>query len=330
MKLNHKYFDNLQINKVTDDIILVHQINTPSYFSCSDGLLILPKEGRNSRAIALDINIEPEYIRTINKTFGPVSDYINTHGHMDHIAHVHAWEQLGTTIHAPESEAQCLAGLYQFYLGFDWQEMNDFSLIEQFAELNKYQKCENVIPFEPGDKLKFEDLTLDTIPFAGHSKSHVGFFLPSERILHVSCLGFDQPGPGVDGFGPWYGFKQCSISKYLNDIDYAESLFLEKANFLTSSHGYIVKKTDTTPFRYMRNKLNNNQWIVDQGLKTLDSHMDNEEKVNALLKRDLFFPKMKMKGFLLDIYYFWESWIIRHHIEQNESSKNSKANNAIG
>ena len=323
MKLNHKYFDNLQINKVTDDIILVHQINTPSYFSCSDGLLILPKEGRNSRAIALDINIEPEYIRTINKTFGPVSDYINTHGHMDHIAHVHAWEQLGTTIHAPESEAQCLAGLYQFYLGFDWQEMNDFSLIEQFAELNKYQKCEKVIPFEPGDKLKFEDLTLDTIPFAGHSKSHVGFFLPSEKILHVSCLGFDQPGPGVDGFGPWYGFKQCSISKYLNDIDYAESLFLEKANFLTSSHGYIVKKSDTTPFRYMRNKLHKNQWIVDQGLKTLDSHMNNEEKVSALLKRDLFFPKMKMKGFLLDIYYFWESWIIRHHIERNESLKNN-------
>jgi hypothetical protein len=135
----------------------------------------------------------------------------------------------------------------------------------------------------------------------------------------VSCLGFDQSRPGADGFGPWYGFKQCSISKYLNDIDSAESLFLEKANFLTSSHAYIVKTSDTTPFEYMRNKLNKNQWIVDQELKTLNSHMGLEEKVNELLKRDLFFPKVKMKGFLFEMYSFWELWIIRHHIERNES-----------
>jgi len=325
MKPNHISIDNLQINKVTDDILLVHQINTPSHFSCSDGLLILPKEGRNSRAIALDINIEPEYIAAINKTFGPISDYINTHGHMDHIAHVYAWEQLGTTIHAPEPEAKCLTSLYQFYEGFDWQEMNNFSLIEQFAELNKYQKCQKVFPFQPGDKLRFEDLILDTIPFTGHSISHIGFLLPSEKILHVSCLGFDQSHPGVDGFGPWYGFKQCSILKYVNDIDLAESIFLEKAHFLTSSHAYIVKKSDTTPFEYMRNKLNKNQWIVDQGLKTMDSHMGLEEKISELLKKDLFFPKKKMKGFLFDIYSFWESWIIRHHIERNESLKNNKA-----
>ena len=46
--------------------------------------------------------------------------------------------------------------------------------------------------------------------------------------------------------------------------------------------------------------------------------MNNEEKVNELLKKDLFFPKMKMQGFLYDIYCFWELWIIRHHIERNK------------
>ena len=321
MNINQESIDNLQINKVTDDIVLIHQINVPSHFSCSDGLLILPKQGRNSRTIALDLNIEPEHIKAINKTFGPVSDYVNTHGHMDHIAHVYAWEQLGVTIHAPAPEAKCLTSLNQFYKGFSWQEMNNFSLIEQFAELNKFQTCENVVPFKPGDVLKFEDLIINTIPFTGHSKSHVGFLLPSEKILHVSCLGFDQPRPGVNGFGPWYGFEHCSISKYFHDIDHAESLFLKKADYLTSSHAYIVKKPDITPFEYMRNKLNKNQQIVDQGLKTLDFHMELKEKVNELLKRDLFFPKVKMKRFLFDIYSFWESWIIRHHIEQNESLK---------
>ncbi len=98
MNINQEHIDNLQINKVTDDILLIHQINAPSHFSCSDGLLILPKKGRNYRTIALDLNIEPEHIKAINKIFGPISDYVNTHGHMDHIAHVYAWEQLGTAI----------------------------------------------------------------------------------------------------------------------------------------------------------------------------------------------------------------------------------------
>ena len=39
--------DNLEIWKVTEDILLIHQKKVPFLFSCCDGLLILPKEGRN-------------------------------------------------------------------------------------------------------------------------------------------------------------------------------------------------------------------------------------------------------------------------------------------
>ncbi len=311
--------DNLQISKVTEDVLLVHQIKIPSNFSCSDGLLILPKEGRNSKAIALDINIEPEHINAVVREFGPVSDYVNTHGHMDHIAHVHNWEQAGATIHAPSPESMCLTDIKHFFQSFDWRGVKDFSSIEQFAMLNKFKECENVVPFMPGDKLMFENCIIETISFSGHSQSHVGFFLPLEKILHVSCLGFDQPAPGVDGFGPWYGFKQCSIEQYIKDIDHAESIFLEKSNFLTSSHAHIVKNPDTGPFKYMRNKIIKNQQIVDQALKTLDPHLSIEEKVYELLKNDLFFPKSKMKGFLHELYALWESHTIKHHVERSET-----------
>ncbi len=269
----------------------------------------------------MDLNIEPKYVKEIHKIFGPVSDYVNTHGHMDHITHVYAWEQLGTIIHAPAPEAYYLTDLHHFYQGYGWHEGHDLSLIEQFAKLNQFQKCKNIIPFKPGDTLNFEDFTLNTIPLLGHSESHTGFFLPDEKILHVSCLGFDQPKPGVDGFGPWYGFKQCSISKYLEDIDYVESIFIEKAHFLTSSHAYIANKSDTAPFDYMRDKIHKNQQTVDKALKPFDSQMNPEDKVNKLLAMDLFFPKSKMNNFLFDIYNFWEAWMIRHHIERSKTIK---------
>ena len=77
--------DNLEITKVTEDILLVHQIKHPFFFSCCDGLLILPKKGRNYRTISLDLNIEPKYVNLLNKVYGPISDYVCSHGHLDHI-----------------------------------------------------------------------------------------------------------------------------------------------------------------------------------------------------------------------------------------------------
>lgn len=313
------HIENLQIREIVNDILLIHQIKTPYYFSCCDGLLILPKEGRNSNAIALDLNIEPKYIQAINSRFGPVLEYACTHSHMDHIAHVHEWERLGATIWAPHPESGCLLDLYNFYENFGFNETMDYSVVEQFGKLNGYQSCSKVNIFKPGNALKFESLELKTIPLIGHSKAHVGFLLSADKIFHISCLGFDQPKPGVDGFGPWYGFKECNLSQYSNDIDMAEELFLKHAEFLTSSHAYISKCPDTSPFDYMRDKIKKNQLKVDQAIEKLELIPASEDLiVKELLKMDIFFPKSKMKNFLSEIYALWEAWIIRKHLALNK------------
>jgi len=314
--------DNLEITKITDDILHIHQIKTPFYFSCCDGLLILPKEGRNENTIALDLNIEPEYVYLIKEVLGPVSDYVCTHGHMDHIAHVYAWEEYGAKIHAPIPENECLLDLKNFYENFGFNETLKYSDIEKFGVINGYNNCEKVNSYYPGDKLKFENFEIETIRLTGHSKAHVGLFLQNERILHISCLGFDIPTPEGDGFGPWYGFKECSIENYLGDIDRAEIIFLEGAEFLTSSHSYIVKNPDKTPFEYMRRKIRDNQKKVDMALANLKLSPNFEEKAKKLLKQNLFFPKRKMKGFLKKIYSLWEYWIIVKHLQRSKILKN--------
>ncbi|MFX1503135.1 MAG: MBL fold metallo-hydrolase [Promethearchaeota archaeon] len=310
--------DNLELRNVTKDILLVHQKVTPSQFSCCDGLIVLPKKGRNTNTIILDLNIEPNLINQVSNFYGAISDYVCTHGHMDHVAHTHRWESLGAIIHAPIPEHKYLLDLHKFYEGFGFNNAMDYSVITKFGELNGYHQCVKVNPFSPGDILEFENFKIETIPLQGHSTAHVGLFLPKERIIHISCLGFDLKKPGDDGFGPWYGFDECSIEQYLKDIDLCESIYLEKCDFLTSSHSYIVKNPELTPFTYMRDKIAKKQSIVDQAIKSINPPSKSEININNFLALDLFFPKSKMKGFLRQIYNFWESAIISKHIEMSE------------
>jgi glyoxylase-like metal-dependent hydrolase (beta-lactamase superfamily II) len=240
---------------------------------------------------------------------------------MDHMAHIHQWESLGAQIYAPNPEYTYLLDLNNFYRGFGFSKVMDFSVIKKFGELNGYNNCISVRPFNPGEQLNFENFSIKTIPFLGHSKAHVGLLLPKENVFHISCLGFDLKKLGEEGFGPWYGFEECSIEQYLQDIDKAESIFLEKAEYLTSSHSYIVKNPDNTPFSYMRNKIAKNQNLVDQAIMSLKLSNDTKDNVKDLLKLDIFFPKSKMSGFMLEIYNFWESGIIRKHLEMSEYLK---------
>ena len=310
--------DNLEIRQLTEDILLVHQKKPPFYFSCSDGIIILPKKRRNDSSIVLDLNVEPHLIDKLDEIYGPVTNYICSHGHMDHIAHVHQWETIGAKIHAPFPEHANLLDLRNFYEGFGFFEEIDFSVINMFAKKNGYEECQDVIPFKPGHTFEFENLIIETIPLLSHSKAHVGFLIPEESLFHISCLGFDKNRPEKDGFGPWYGFKECSIDQYLIDIEQAESIFLEQANFLTSSHSYIVKNPDIAPFIYMRGKIAKNQELVDNAIKSHNLKSKSIDTINYLLSLDIFYPKRKMEGYLFEIYNFWESGIIRKHVERSE------------
>jgi glyoxylase-like metal-dependent hydrolase (beta-lactamase superfamily II) len=308
----------LDIKKVSEDVLLIHQVKPPFFFSCCDGLLILPKESRNENIIALDLNIEKHLIRSIIDEYGPVSDYICSHGHLDHTCHVHAWEELGALIHAPIPESKFLLNLKNFYSGFGFDEELEYHTVKEFAKLNMYKTCKQVKGFTPGISLEFDGFKIKTISFPGHSKAHIGFLLPKERILHISCLGFDKPNPETEGFGPWYGFEETSISQYLDDINKAENVFLKKANFLTSSHSYIVENPDLSPFEYMRKKIKNNQEKVDKAIKDSSCTQTSEKNaLSMLLDLDLFFPKKRLEGVVYDVYRFWESWIIRKHIQRS-------------
>ncbi|MFW9951189.1 MAG: hypothetical protein ACFFKA_13805, partial [Candidatus Thorarchaeota archaeon] len=111
-----------------------------------------------------------------------------------------------------------------------------------------------------------------------------------------------------------------SIEQYIRDINVVEEIFLDQTKFLTSSHSNIVKNPDTSPFRYMRDKIIKNQRVVDEAIKRLNLKVWSNDALKELLKLDLFFPKRKMKDFMKEIYFFWESGIIKKHFERSENT----------
>ncbi|MHA1767511.1 MAG: MBL fold metallo-hydrolase [Promethearchaeota archaeon] len=322
---NHN-LENLSIEEIYPNIYFVHQIKASAYFTRCDGLLVMPRKEWNLNPVVIDLNIEPVHIHSIFNHFNlnrySKIDYICSHGHMDHIAHVHEWENLGAIIHSPTPHQDNLISIKAFWRSFGFIKGLNEDYASYLGDLNHYKSCKNrPLIFQPGLDLKFDCFQIQTIPLEGHSLGHVGLFFPNEKILHISCLGFDKQFPEDDQFGPWYGFEECSLELYEKDIDTAEKIFLNSADILTSSHSYVVRKKNKEPFNYMRKKIMKNRNKIEEAIKEYYKNGIKSDLVEYLLSLDLIYPKHKMDDPLSSIFRFWESWMIRNHLKYKIFSK---------
>lgn len=317
--------ENLNIEEIIPDIYFIHQIKASSYFTRCDGLLIMPRGKRNLNPVIIDLNLEPEYIQKIYDAFklnqNSRLDYICSHGHMDHISHVSKWEELGAFIHFPFPHQNNLVSLDAFLEDFGFLKVLSKPIAEILGSLNHYKPCKrDPKVFRPGDILTFDKLEILTIPLEGHSLGHVGFFFPIEKLFHISCLGFDIQKLGDDRFGPWYGFEECSLELYKENIDTAEKIFLNSSDILTSSHSYVVRKKNTEPFDYMHRKIMQNQKKIMSAVQDYNEKGKNGDLIYYLLSLNLIFPKSMMEDPLRSIFRFWESWIIKNHLNSKTNS----------
>ena len=83
--------------------------------------------------------------------------------------------------------------------------------------------------------------------------------------------------------------------------------------------GYLDKIKHSKILR-IKNKIEENQEKVDNALNSLNPEAESlEEAVNKILEMDVFFPKRKMKGYILEIYKYWEGNIILKHIQRSKN-----------
>ena len=100
--------------------------------------------------------------------------------------------------------------------------------------------------------------------------------------------------------------------EYVVDYNVKINALEAKVDSLHSVNDHLVFKIDT-----LNQEINKNQEVEDQAILSLKTTKGNEISTEDLLELDLFFPKKKMRGFLLTIYNLWEYWIIKKHMERS-------------
>jgi len=307
--------DTLTLLPVTGDVLCVQYTAGLTPFNVTEGLIVLPKEGRNRGAIALDVNVPPDAVAALIEAFGPVGNYISTSGRINHATHLHAWESAGTIIHAPKPECIFCTDQKEWYRLMGCNERMKFSRFRDAIESLGYRPLKAVTPYRPGNIFRFDNLVVGTMPFKGSSSSHVGLMLVNERIFHIGTLGCDNERPVCGGMGPVCGYRGCDVPKYGRDIDFLKTVFLEHADYLTGTGTSLTERPDITPFEYMTSKLESAHNIILEAYNEVRRKQKSPKKqLGALLERELLFPRGAVPDVQRGLYESLEYWTIRNHL----------------
>lgn len=136
-------------------------------------------------------------------------------------------------------------------------------------------------------------------PAPGHSPGHMTAWFPQEKILFTSDLGF---GP----FGPWYGFRDCDICRYVESLLNLKAL---NPSILLTGHDGIVDRDIEGAFDRVIDAFFVRETRIREGLEKGRSR-------DAIVKDGIYFKskeraKGPLKGFLVD----WDAVMFDLHMD---------------
>ncbi|MCF6246053.1 MAG: MBL fold metallo-hydrolase [Desulfobacula sp.] len=277
--------------RITDKITYVQPDSMANFTSCS-GIMIGSK-----KKIWIDMNMGPVETPKLLKT-DPPDACIITHYHLDHsIWTRHVKDYSNATVFIPQSEENYFTSL-EFVIentagmlgvGDLWQDFVVKTL--GYRELDGYECYTEKTVFT-----RFApELVLIETP--GHSPGHTSFYFPDEKILFSGDMGLDR-------FGPWYGWSDCSIPDVVESILKLDGLDVD---LVLTSHGGVLKKDIQTVWAgLIKQIIHREKKIVRQ----LERGITKEE----IISRGVFFSnKDKVKPPMKQFLDMWDGSMYNHH-----------------
>ncbi len=277
--------------RITDKITYVEPDSMTNFTSCA-GIIV-----NSVKKVMVDTNMGPGHTSSLLELEQPDAAII-THYHLDHsiwtrqvAAHTNA------RIFIPEPEENYLTSL-DFVIE---QTAQPFGMAEEWKNFVKnnlgYKALGNHECYS--NATSFKDLAPEMVivETPGHSPSHTSFYFPDEKILFSGDMGLDR-------FGPWYGWKDCSIKKIVDSILRLDGMDI---GLILTSHGGIVKKNF------------NHAWA-----KAISMILDRENKIrkkldsgispDEIIRQGVFYVNRSkvnepMKSFL----NMWDTAMYEHH-----------------
>jgi len=262
-------------------------------FSSCAGIIVQSK-----KKVFIDMNMGPEETPVLLEQEAPDAAII-THYHLDHSI----WTRYVNThseaiVFIPEKEAPYLTSL-DFVIE---QTAGPFGMAEKWKDF-----VVNHLGYRPlevyecyNEKTCLTDMMPEMVivETPGHSPSHTSFYFPDEKILFSGDMGLDR-------FGPWYGWSDCSIKQIVESILRLDGM---NVNWVLTSHGGLYKKAIGSA------------WAA--GIQTI---LQREERILKKLEAGISKQKIIQQGvFFLDkektpepmrsFLNMWDTAMYTHHV----------------
>lgn len=279
--------------RITDQIEYLRPEKEIGRFLCS-GMIV-----RGSGTLFFDTNFggveTRELLASEKPDFAVVSHY-----HLDHSF----WGGMvrgasDAEFFVPQGEED-YAARPEFFLQNTIGQMKSGERWRQFVlKTLKWRGCPEFTTYDFSFSLDLKMTRIVFIPAPGHSPAHTTAYFPVEKILFTSDLGF---GP----FGPWYGFLDCDIRRYVESLLYLRGL---KPRLLLTSHDGVIEKEIDGCFDRTISLFFRREERIREGLEKGRSR-------EAMVEEGIYFlNKKKAKGPLRAFLYDWDGIMFDHHLE---------------
>ncbi|MFX0099503.1 MAG: MBL fold metallo-hydrolase [Candidatus Hodarchaeota archaeon] len=285
----------------------VYQVIQPNapLFQSSNGMFIEDPNGANG--LLIDCVFQKPYVKNFIKDIkNDVQGYIATHFHVDHSAKIHYYEAENIPLMAPPEEAPFMMAREHFLANTGLEAAGLDKIFRQYImDAFDYKPCNNVEAIQPGKEWEIGEVIVKHHHLPGHSPGHPCFEIVSKDQEGVGI--FFGTDLGLDKFGPWWGFPNCSLESYFDSLQEAEKLSKGK-KVVASCHWDPVYDDFQGLFKRTRSKLE--RWIVKL-LDTIKKYPHGFKAIQAS-KEDFVYKKDKLFEPLLPMFEFWETWMIEN------------------
>ncbi|MCD4674988.1 MAG: MBL fold metallo-hydrolase [Desulfobacula sp.] len=277
--------------KITDKITYVEPDSMANFTSCA-GIIVQSK-----KKVLIDMNMGAKETPGLIEQEKPDVAII-THYHLDHsiwTRHVNACSD--AVVFIPKKEEPYLTSLDfviehtsgPFGMSEKWKDFVENRL--KYKPLKAYE-CYN-------EKTSLKDMAPEIVlvETPGHSPAHTSFYFPGEKILFSGDIGLDR-------FGPWYGWADCSINQLVESILRLDGMDVK---LILSSHGGVHKKEIGSAWAKCIHQILQRE----QKIKTkLEAGISKED----IIEQGVFYPdKEKIKEPLKSFLNMWDTAMYNHH-----------------
>lgn len=278
--------------RITSEITYIEP-STMSNFTACAGLMI----GGKSKLL-IDANMGPEEtIQLLDETSPDIA--LISHYHLDHAT----WGALV----AEHSDAELFlpAGEERYFTDFDFFmdcTAGGYGLIDEWREFSigvtGYREISTFGIHQPGSRFSADSISVECVGAQGHSPSHTAFYIPQEKLLFTGDM-------GVDKFGPWYGWRDCSLPDLVASILHLRTM---NVHVMLTSHGGVVTEDIQASWDRGIARI----WEREERIREA---MDRGVDPAVIIEDGVFFRhKKKIREPIRAFAYMWDTIMFDHHV----------------